>query len=397
MIGRPRREFNGSFTPEAYARLLASLDEACGCPVKFRICETPCFFPKELLDKVSAAGSELAGQLLSNPQYMAVSQHAIPEPFNVPNEDSHPLFVAADFGLWRNPDSGVLEPRLVEIQGFPSLYAFQPLLARNYQQAFGLDSSLRYLLSGLEEESHRSLLERAILNGRDPDNVVLLEIDPENQKTLPDFMATRNLLGIRYVSITSVRKQGRRLFYPADGKMIPIERIYNRVIVDELVRKNLKPPFDYRDDLDVEWAGHPNWFFRLSKFSIPYFLHYSVPESAFLSDFAELPDDLENWVLKPLFSFAGIGVVIGPSREQLQAIPAAKRPEYILQRKVNFERVIETPHGATNAEIRILYIWLEKLIPVTTIIRMGRGKMMGVDHNRDMEWVGASAAFYTAE
>ncbi len=397
MIAGLRRQFNACFTPGSYARLLASLDEACGCHIEFRISETPCFFLKALLDATARAGSELISQLLSNPLYMADSLRAIPEKFNVPDEDSHPLFIAADFGLWRNPDSSELEPRLVEIQGFPSLYGFQPLLARHYRQAFGLDASLGYLLGGLDEESYRELLGRAILNGRDPETVVLLEIDPENQKTLPDFKATRNMLGIPYVSITSVRKQGRRLFYKKDGRSIPIERIYNRVIVDELVRKNIKPPFDFRDDLDVEWAGHPNWFFRLSKFSIPYLSHYSVPESSLLSDVPELPVDLENWVLKPLFSFAGIGVVIGPSREQVLAVPHKERPEYLLQRRVNFERVIETPYGATNAEIRILYIWLEKLIPVATIIRMGRGKMMGVDHNRDMEWVGASAAFYTAE
>jgi hypothetical protein len=59
--------------------------------------------------------------------------------------------------------------------------------------------------------------------------------------------------------------------------------------------------------------------------------------------------------------------------------------------------VIDTPEGATKIEVRIMYVWLEGLRPVNTIIRMGRGAQMGVDHNKDMEWVGASAAFLEGE
>ena len=65
-----------------------------------------------------------------------------------------------------------------------------------------------------------------------------------------------------------------------------------------------------------------------------------------------------------------------------------------MQEKVPFESTIETHYGPTKAEIRIMYIWLEEMIPVNTLVRMGRGKMMGVDHNQNMEWVGGTAAFY---
>jgi hypothetical protein len=282
----------------------------------------------------------------------------------------------------------------VEIQGFPSLYAYQPLLARQYIETYNLDPRLRYQMSGLNDVSYRELLGKAILNGHSPENVILLEIEPENQKTLPDFKATREMLGIPYVCITKIQKQGRRLYYQRDGRQIPIHRIYNRVIVDELVRLKVDPPFQFNDDLDVEWAGHPNWFFRLSKFSIPYFNHYSVPRTRFLSDITELPHDLDRYVLKPLFSFAGIGVVVGPTREQIEAIPAAGRSQFILQERVDFAGVIQTPHGPTKAEIRVMYIWIDELTPVNTIIRLGRGKMMGVDHNKNMEWVGGSAGLF---
>jgi len=162
-----------------------------------------------------------------------------------------------------------------------------------------------------------------------------------------------------------------------------------------LVRKKLRLSFNFTDDLDVEWAGHPNWYFRMSKFSLPFLKHDCVPKTSFLDRVEPLPNDLENYVVKPLFSFAGLGVILNPTKEDLANIPKAKRSQYILQERMHFEPVIETPMGGTKAEIRIMYIWLDELLPVMTIIRMGRGLMMGVDHNKNMQWVGSSAGFYT--
>jgi hypothetical protein len=396
MISGLRRQFNERFTAEKYAAFLRNVDREMRTHVAYRQCETPCFFPKALLDRLASAGCELVEQLLADKSYAAASGAIIPERYWVPNEAPQPMFVQADFGLIRN-DDGEYEPRLVEIQGFPSLYAYQPRFARQYIESYDLPRSLRYFYGDLDEESYRDLLSRAILNGHRPENVVLLEIDPEHQKTLPDFHATEDLLGIPFVCITRLRKDGKKLLYERDGRWTPIHRIYNRAIVDELERRQITPPFSFNDELEVEWAGHPNWFFRLSKFSIPFFDHYTVPPTMFLHEVHTLPGDLENWVLKPLFSFAGLGVVVGPSREQVESIPEAQRSQYILQKRVNFEPLIDTPHGATKAEIRVMYVWVDRMVPVTTIIRMGRGKMMGVDHNKNMEWVGGSAGLYPAE
>ena len=302
------------------------------------------------------------------------------------------MFIQVDFGLVKDA-SGALHPKLVELQGFPSLYAYQAVLAQVYQEVFGLDASLRYLHRGMDWEGYKALLRQAIVGKHDPENVILMEIDPLHQKTLPDFLVTEELLGIPTVEITEIEKQGRELFYKNDGKRVPIRRIYNRAIVDELVRKKLTLNFRFDEELDVEWAGHPNWYFRMSKFSLPYLRHESVPKTYFLDRVTEMPD-LGKYVLKPLFSFAGLGVLINPTKEDLAAIPKDKRGDYILQERMEFEPVIETPFGGTKAEIRIMYIWVDELLPVLTIVRMGRGKMMGVDHNKNMEWVGSSAAFY---
>jgi hypothetical protein len=281
---------------------------------------------------------------------------------------------------------------LVEIQGFPTLYAYQPMLAAAYREAYGLDDSLAGLPEGRTLEEYDALMRRAILAGHDPENVVLLEIDPWSQKTRGDFVLTERAWGVRTVDIADVRKEGRRLFFDRDGRTIHIERIYNRAIVDEIVRCGGRMGFDFRDELEVEWAGHPNWFFRLSKFSLPYLDHPAVPRTQFL-DRVESVDRPERYVLKPLFSFAGTGVIVGPTADQIAAVPADERSGYILQERVDFQPVVETPYGADKIEVRIMYVWLDRLTPVNTIIRMGRGSQMGVDHNKGMEWVGGSAGF----
>jgi hypothetical protein len=391
MVPDLRRAFNRSFTPEKYQRMQQRLLEVCGTPIDFRICETPCFFPASLLQQVAHTGRELVSQLVENPEYMRASDATIPSEWNVPNETERPLFVQVDFGLVRDA-GGNVHPKLVELQAFPSLYAYQPALARAYVESYGLSPELGIFLNGLDDNAYTGLLRRAIVGEHGPENVVLLEVDPWNQKTQADFALTSRMLGIPVVDIREVVKRGNKLHYKRDGQLVPIERIYNRTIVDELVRKSVKLPFDYRDELDVDWVGHPNWYFRISKFSLPFLKHPSVPRTWFLDQLDRLPDDRENFVLKPLYSFAGAGITFAPTDADVAAIPTGQRHNYIVQERISFARVIETPHGPTQPEIRVMYVWVDELMPVMTLVRMGRGKMMGVDHNRDLEWVGSSAS-----
>jgi hypothetical protein len=413
MIPALRQAFNRNFTTEKYRAFLDHVDRVCGTHIPFRICETPCFFPGEMLQHLAAVGRELIHELVDSAAYRAASRDCIPADFAARGETARPLFIQVDFGLVRNAN-GELAPRLVEIQAFASLYAYQAALSQAYIEKYALDPGLRFLLDFENTEAYRAELRRAIVGHHDPENVVLLEIEPEEQKTLADFLLTERMLGVRPVCITSLRREGKRLFYARDGKWTQIHRIYNRVIADELIRKRIPLPFHYGDDLEVEWAGHPNWFFRISKFSLPYLRHPCVPRTWFLDQLPpEISDQLrdppgagpgvlDNFVLKPLYSFAGLGVVVGPARDDLDKIPPPRRHDYILQERMRFEPVIETPHGPTQAEIRIMFLWPDALRPGSpaelraglAIVRMGRGKMMGVDHNRDLEWVGASAALF---
>ena len=400
MIEPLRSDFNARFTPARYDELKRLMNERTGSQIEFRLCETPCFFAPELLQSIVTAGAELTHQLLDNPVYLAASLDAIPPEFRVPNDDAHPHFMTADFGLVRD-EAGALVPRLVELQAFPSLFGYQPVFSQAYIDAYQLPPDLGYRFSGLDDAAYWQVLRETIVGQHDPENVVLAEIEPESQKTLPDFHVYQQRLGVRTVDVAKLYKNGRQLFYRDAGKLIPIRRIFNRVIVDELVRKQIQLPFDYRDDLDVEWAGHPNWYFRISKFSIPFLNHPSVPPAVFLSDWFDgrahaLPDDRSQWILKPLYSFAGKGIQFAPSQAELDAIPPSERKHYLLQQRVHFENVIQTPEGPTQPEIRILYAWPDagRLTAMCSLIRMGRGLMMGVDHNRDKTWVGSSAGLY---
>ena len=388
--------------------------------VEFRVAETPVFLPSSLLHQMADAGAQMAKTLIGWREYLDAALQAIPSGYRVAGNTTHPHFLTADFALVRD-ESGVLAPRLVEIQAFPSVYGYQSVLAETYRETYQLDPGLGLYLSGLSNRSYWDLMCRTVLGNCDPENVVLTEVDPLHQKTRPDFEITAQRLGITVLDITSLQPVGNKLHYRNQtGKLVPIHRIYNRAIADELIARKIRLPFDLTQPWDVEWAGHPNWYFLISKFSLPWLSrpparHPAVPPAVFLPDFLEgggrrqllesgvtLPHATDpgtvyhQLLLKPLFSFAGKGIEFDPSQAHLESIASENRSDYLLQQRMNFVPTIETPHGMTQAEIRTLYLWPDRgtLTPALSLVRLGRGKMMGVDHNKNQEWVGASAAFF---
>lgn len=417
MITELRSRFNAEFTDAAYAQLLAQLENRCGGPIQFRVAETPIFVSRALLEDMAEQGAALALHLIGSAKYLAAARCAIPQGYEMANETPHPNFLTADFALVRS-SSGELVPRLVEIQAFPSVFAYQAELCSAYREVFHLPEALGVFLGGLNESAYWDLLRRAIIGDHSPENVVLTEVDPLHQKTFPDFYVTSQRMGIAVVDIAALEPVGDKLHYrDTYGRLTPIHRIYNRAIADELIARDIHLPFDLSHPWEVEWAGHPNWYFLISKFSIPWLSRSGrfpvVPPAAFVDDFlagpgrdflagagVALPAGDDNvsadLLLKPLFSFAGKGIEFGPSLARLEAISPAERSAYLVQQRMHFEPTIETPFGLTQAEIRILYLWPDGgvLTPALSLVRLGRGKMMGVDHNRNQQWVGGTAAFY---
>lgn len=389
MIRRLRERFNREFTQERYDALITALERQCRVPMEFRLSETPCFLPASLLTRLADAAQEYIRQLLGNPAYLRAANSMVPPSFLVGVSEDLPTFLQVDFGLVAGP--GGIEGRLVELQAFPSLYGFQMLLSEMSRDQYGLSDVTPYA-GGLSRAEYERLVRLAIVGQHDPAEVVLLEIEPHRQKTLPDFIVTEQVWGVRAVDMSEVEQQGRRLFYRRDGKLTPIARIYNRVIPDELMKRGLSWPFDPAADLSVEWAGGPDWYFRISKFSIPWLRHPWVPRTMHLNDVSSLPPDREGWLLKPLFSFAGGGIIFAPTDEQIASIPADSRSHFILQERIAFTPVIDTPHGPTQVEIRIMMVRdRDRYRAVLPLGRMGRGRMMGVDHNKGLSWVGAAA------
>jgi hypothetical protein len=392
MIERLRRAFNRSWSPAHYESYKSRLAAAAGAAIPFRVCETPVFLPLELRDAMLRGAHEIF-ELLLAPEALERSQAAVPLAFDVPGCDAHPLFAVADFAIVE--DVSRLAPRLIELQGFPSLYAFQLLQARLCREMVE-GEPVDFLPGGLDEAGYLELVGEAIKGGLPAENVVLLDLDPPRQGTYPDFAATERLFGVRAVCPTDLSRRGRELWYERDGRATRILRIYNRMIVDELVAKRLELPFRLSDELDVQWAGHPNWFFRWSKHALPGLRHPLVPEAHLLSELERAPDDLERWVLKPLFSFSGSGVNVDPTPADVDAIPEAERAHTLLMRKVDYAPVVESPEGArSRVEVRVMFVWRRGgLLPVMLLARLSQGKMMGVKFNRDKTWVGSTSCLW---
>ncbi|HSK77304.1 MAG TPA: toll/interleukin-1 receptor domain-containing protein [Thermoanaerobaculia bacterium] len=392
MIPEIRHAYNRAFTPEKYQALEDDLVRSAGCAPGFRICETPLFLSEALARRLTEAAHEVLAQVTSE-SYLKESVRAVPPALAVPGEEAHPVFLQIDFALVPGED-GELVPQLIELQGFPSLYGFQWILEKSFRRCFeAIPAGFTPYFSGLGPESYVSCLKDVIVGDCDPENVVLLEIDPEKQKTRIDFTATEKLIGIPTVSATGVVERGGRLYYPKGGREVPIHRVYNRVIFDEVERKGLDLSHIFKRDLDVTWVGHPNWYLRISKFSLPFIESRYAPKAWFVSDLhGEYPQDLENYVLKPLFSFAGLGVEMGPTPERLRALP--NPADFILQRKVDYAPCVETPGEPAKAEVRMMFVRTDRPRLVNNLVRMSKGKMMGVDFNKEKTWVGASLAYH---
>ena len=389
-----RSRFNADFTAEKYGALSRCVNETEKWPADFRISETPIFLTYEFTNEVTRAANAIV-DLTRTSEFARHAQDAIPKGLEVPNESAHPNFLVIDFGICAEGDR--LVPRLIELQAFPSLFGFQLLLLHCIRKAYpAIPRNWTSSFGGIKDEAYVELLRRTIIADANPENVILIEIEPEKQKTRVDFAATETLLGIRSVCLTKIKKRGRQLFYERDGREVQIERIYNRVIFDELLRRqDLHLPFNFQDDLDVIWVGHPNWYFRISKHSLP-FLKTEHTSPTFFAD--EFPSDekLDKYVLKPLYSFAGLGVDMEPTRDKISEL---KNPhDWILQRKVDYAAFVPTVESSkSKAEIRMMFVWPENdryPILVNNLVRMSQGKMMGVDFNKDKTWVGASIALH---
>lgn len=392
-----RKQFNEEFSTEKYNQLIDSIATDFNYKPTFRIGETPFFITNELKEQLLEGCNQVI-TFIQQDNFKELTNKALELNRKVPNEDNHTTFLAIDFGICE--EDGKIIPKLIEVQGFPSLFNFQNHLSQKFVDFYPFLNELTPFLNGLDNESYLKLIEEVICNNHPKENVILLEIEPEKQNTKIDFYYCNRDIGIPVVCVTELIQKGKKLFYTNDkGIEIEVKRIYNRVIFDELdLRTDLQLNFDFSADLDVEWAGHPNWFFRISKFILPYLKGKYFIETTLLSDLKEIPTDLENYVLKPLFSFSGSGVIFHVKKEDIEAV--TEKDLYILQKKVNYLPIIQSPDGKVKAEVRLLAVW-KKDAPsptlVTNLVRLSRGEMIGVKFNKDKDWVGGTVGMFEKE
>ncbi len=396
MIERYREVFNRNFSKAKYEAFLEDIALEFNYKPPFRIAETPVFIPRQLKQRLLRACEDIFS-VLNRPDFKELTRDAIKHPtLKVPSEDYDCRFLQFDFGVCLD-ENGEPTPQLIELQGFPSLYFYQDFLARMYMKHYEIPDKFSVHLNGMHRAEYIELLRHEIVGDTDPKQVVLLEVEPEKQATLIDFLCAQQVLGIKILDISKMKKRGRELYYIDDaGKEIKILKIYNRVIFDELnQRHDIPREFYFHDEVDVEWVGHPNWFFRVSKYTMPMLKGEFVPESFYLDKLAAYPEDLSNYVLKPLYSFAGSGVQLNITREILDGIE--DKENYILQKKVNYVPVVETMDVPAKCEIRMMSVFNTReqtTSVVNNLVRLSKGEMIGVKYNKDKEWVGGSVGFF---
>lgn len=394
MIPKYRKLFNESFSIEKYQEFLDDVASDFNYMPTFRMAETPFFISNELKAQL-LEGCEDVIKLIQREDFKQLTEKSLELNTKVPNEDEHTTFLAIDFGICE--EDGEIIPKLIEVQGFPSLFNYQPVLYQKFKKHYPFLSELTPFINDISHEEYIKTIDDVICNGHPKENVILLEIEPEKQNTKIDFYYCRRDLGIPIVCVTDLIKEGKKLYYKNEsGEKVLVKRIYNRVIFDELeLRKDLNMDFSFSDDLDVEWAGHPNWFFRISKFILPILKGKYFIETTLLSDLKEIPKDLENYVLKPLFSFSGSGVIFHVTKEDIEAV--TEKDLYILQKKVNYIPIIQSPDGKVKTEVRVLYVWKKDNptpVPICNLVRLSRGEMIGVKFNKDKDWVGGSVGLF---
>ena len=394
MIAKYRELFNTQFTVEKYQDFAADIASDFDYMPTFRLGETPFFISNELKTQLVEGCNEVIS-FIQKEDFKLLTNKSLELNHKVPNEDEHTSFLAIDFGICE--EDGKTIPKLIEVQGFPSLYNYQVNLYDKFKNHYPFLQELTPFVNDITAQEYHDILEEVICNNHPKENVILLEVEPGKQNTKIDFYYCKRDIGIPIVCVTELLKRGKQLFYKNEqGQEILVKRIYNRVIFDELdLRTDLKLNFHFSDDLEVEWAGHPNWFFRISKFILPFLKGKYFIETTLLSELKEIPEDLENYVLKPLFSFSGSGVIFNVKKGDIESV--FDKELYILQKKVKYIPIVQSPDGKVKAEVRILCTWKKDDKTPTllcNLVRLSRGEMIGVKFNKDKDWVGGTLGLF---
>ena len=397
MIPIIRAAFNAQFTEARYQHYLSILNTNFKDSIPFRIAETPVFIDKSFKTQLLAAGDYIC-QFITDPSFSSKTSQAIPAGMCIPNEQPVPDCLVIDFAIAEGEDGNPI-PQLIELQGFPSLFAFELLQAQALATAYTLPAGFSPFLNDYNPSSYLEFLSK-IIKGEPAKHTILLEIKPYEQKTRLDLLLTESWFNVPIVCLSEIYIKHESLYYKKEGIETKIERIYNRIVYDELMQQEaiFKTQFDLFQSVEtIEWVNHPHHFFRISKYILPLLKHPAIPEAFILSDWIKDKTlcKLDAFICKPLFSFGGQGVMLQPTFAALEAI---QDPEnWILQKKVQYAPAIVTPSGPSKAEIRLFYFWdkqLNRFVATNNLTRISKGPMIGVSYNDTATWIGGSIGYF---
>ena len=390
-----RRHFNERFNEETHKKFLKNLNDQLPTPIPMRLAESPLFLSNEFRDRVIAAANHIMN-FIRREDFKQITEKAIPDRWRCTNENDHPHIVTMDFAITKD-EQGDFAPKLIELQGFPSLHGLEIDMSESYRSVYEIPSNWTIFFNDLTKEKYIELLRKTIVGRHQPDEVVLMDVNAPQQKTASDFYFHKKYLDIPIVSLSDLKQQDKQLFYERNGQTKRIKRIYNRLIFDEVADDpNLfKNNVDIRQDLDVEWVPHPNWYFRISKWILPLLQGICVLKTFYLSEILDnLPSDLENYVLKPLFSFGGSNVHVDVTKQIIENI---KDPQnWILERKTEYEPVFREDNSFLKAEIRLMFLWPDDFddpILTTPCTRLTPAKLINVAFTKNTKWAGSSVSF----
>jgi len=156
MIKEIRKEFNQNFTKEKYEAFLHELNNVHPGAIEFRVAETPVFVPKDFTKKMIDACESIV-DIIVDPKFKELTKNAIPKQLQVPGENDHSHFIAFDFGICIN-EAGEYEPQLIEMQGFPTLFAYEILLDDVFRKHFPVHDNFSTYLGKYDKETYLKLL-----------------------------------------------------------------------------------------------------------------------------------------------------------------------------------------------------------------------------------------------
>ncbi|TAH12262.1 MAG: hypothetical protein EAZ14_06120, partial [Runella slithyformis] len=188
MISDLRATYNAAFSEDQYQDFIQSIHADWPNQLDFRVAETPVFVPKVLGSQLVEACESFIDVMVS-PFFKEKTRNAIPPAQYVPNENAHSSFLAIDFAICKD-ENGELNPQLIELQGFPSIFGFQSYISEQFRKFFPIPENVSNYFGVANQTEYIEVLKKVIVGNENPENVILLEIYPEQQKTRVDFAVT---------------------------------------------------------------------------------------------------------------------------------------------------------------------------------------------------------------